>query len=165
MQLEQRVEVHELYARDAIHLLAVQHMIEIVVHRLEGVGIAISKRIAKQATVTADAHEVYTPCVDADTFDIDTTLGHQLQATDHFVVECKDVPVEMTAYLNERIAKACQLLHLQLPVGERSQNGSTTCGTQVYGEECSLFCHHRFRFLCYDCFIVFLESQRRSGRS
>ena len=86
MQLKQRVEVHELYTRDAIHLLTVQHMIEIIVHCLEGMGVAIGKWIAKQPTITADAHEVYTPRVDADTFDIDTTLSHQLQATDHFVV-------------------------------------------------------------------------------
>ena len=86
MQLEQRVEVHELYAGDAIHLLAVQDMIEIIVNRLEGVRIAIGKRIAKQASVTADAHEVYTPSVNADTLDFDATLGHQPQPTDHFIV-------------------------------------------------------------------------------
>ena len=104
-------------------------MIEIIVHCLEGMGVTIGKRIAKQTTVTADAHEVYAPCVDADALNVDTALGHQLQPTDHFVVECKDVPVEMATNLNQRIAKACQFLHLQLPVGKRSQNGSATCGT------------------------------------
>ena len=47
IQLEQRVEVHELNARDVVHRFTVCHMVQILLHPFEGMRIAVGHRIAQ----------------------------------------------------------------------------------------------------------------------
>ena len=135
MQLEQRVEVHELDARYLIDLLAAEYAREVVAHGLKRVRVAVGQRIAQQGAVAAYAHEVDAPRVDADALDGDAAPGHSLQSANRLAVEAEDVPVEVASRLDERIVEARQFLHLQLSVGQCGQDGSSAGGSQVDGKE------------------------------
>ena len=87
MQLEERIEVHKLDARNVVNLLAAGNVLQIVVHRLERVWVAVGQWIAQNGAVVADAHEIDAPRVDADALNSDAALGNEFQGTENLAVE------------------------------------------------------------------------------
>ena len=135
IQLEQRVEVHELNTRDVVHRLAVCHPVQVLLHPFEGVRVAVGHRIAQQRTVLTHQHKVHPPRVNTDAGDVDTPLAHYLQALDHFEVQRIDVPVEVSARLYQVVRKSRQFLLFQSSVRQRAQDGTSTRSPQVNGKE------------------------------
>ena len=135
MQLEERIEVHELDACEAVHFVAALHVVEIVVDGLESMRVAIGERIAHDGAIATNAHEVNSPRVDADALDVDSPMCGQFQSADNLVIEGEDVPIEVATHLNQRITEPRQFLHVQLSVCQCANDGSATRGSQVNGKE------------------------------
>ena len=65
VQLEQRIEVHKLDTRDVIDFTWLGDVTQIVIHRLEGVRVAIGHRITQYGIILAYEYEIDAPRVDA----------------------------------------------------------------------------------------------------
>ena len=109
IELEQRVEVHELYAGNVIDSFFVDTLFEILLHASEGVRVAVGDGVTQRCAVIADEHEIDAPGIDTDGGELDAALCSQLQSADHLVVEGEDIPVEMSASVYEIVVEACEL--------------------------------------------------------
>jgi len=127
--LEDGVEVQELDTRHVIHLFLRDHVLQIVVHRIECDRIAIGARVPQDGTVITDEDEVNTPGVNTDTGDLQPPAGHLLQALDDFEIKCVDLPVEMSTLFYKVIGEARHLLQVKLTVVDTANDSSATCGT------------------------------------
>jgi hypothetical protein len=100
-------------------------------------------RVAQHLSIIGHEHEVAAPGIDADALHRDVALVCQSQSVDDFVVECKDIPVEMPRGLDEMIVKASKLLQPYLAPRQCSDDGSSTGSSQVDGKEVSLLVHRK----------------------
>ena len=141
IELEQRVEVHKLDARNIVNGLAVEHMGQVVIHRGKGMRVAISHRITQDGVVFTNEDKVHSPGVNTDRGDVKSTLAHHLQSLDHLQIKGIDIPVEVTACLYQVVGKARQLLLLQSSVHQCTQDGASAGGTQVNGKVVFLVLH------------------------
>ena len=135
MELIERVEIHELDARELIDALAALHPLQVVVKGRKRVGVAIGQRIAQQPSVATDTHEVNAPRVDADALDSHAALGHLAQPADNLVVEREQVPIDVAARFNQVIGKTRQFLYLNSSVADAPQYCTTAGGTKVGGKK------------------------------
>ena len=62
-------------------------------------------------------------------------MGTDAQSLDNLVVESIDIPVEVASGLDERVVEACQLLLLQSPVVNCSDDGTSAGGAEVNGKK------------------------------
>ncbi len=141
VELEQRVEIHELYARLGIDLLFGQGMCEIPFHRVRGVRVSVSQRVAQYLPIVSHNGKVASPCVYAYAPDGNLSLVRHLQALDDLVVERENIPIYMPVGLDERVVKSCQLLKVYPSVVQSSDDGSSTGGPEVHCEEEILAVH------------------------
>ena len=139
-QLEQRVEVHELYAGDVVNFLFWHAIAEVFLHLANGVRVAIGDRVAQYFAVFVDAHKVYAPSVDADALDWDISLSHKFQAVYNLVVKGENIPIEMSASLNEVIVETCEFFERYLSILDSAYNSSVACSSKVDSKEVWL-CH------------------------
>ena len=149
VQLEQRVKVHKLDARDVVDFLSLNDVTQIVVHRLEGMRVSIGHRIAQNSTVIANKHEVDAPRVDANRGNGQSPAGNLLQTANHLEIQGIDVPIKVSARFYQIVWETGNLFLFQPSVGHAANNGSSTGSPQVDGKEirfvfhlsyCSLFC-------------------------
>ena len=106
-KLEEGIEIHELNARLLIHHF-LWHKFEVFLHRPFRMRVTIAIWIAEDATILAYNHEVAAPSVDTNRSHLNAFVCHHLQATNHLVVECINVPKEMTSRLNNVVGKSSQ---------------------------------------------------------
>ena len=134
IELEQRVEVHELNTRLLIYLLF-RHQFEIFIHGPLGMRVAVAVGISQYAPVLAYHHDVHAPGVDTDARQLDTFACHGTQPAYDLVVQGIDVPEEMSSRLNDLVGETCQFSLAKLAVLYGTQYGSSACGTQVHSQE------------------------------
>ncbi len=104
-QLEERVEVHELDAGNVVHLF-LGDVGEVFFHGAHGVRVAVAIWIAEQTAIFTNKYKVYPPGVDTDGLDGDAFFGYYFQTFDDFIVECINIPIEMSSGFNDMIGKA-----------------------------------------------------------
>ena len=134
IELEQRVEIHELDARLGVDRGLVHGLAEIGFHRRRRVGVAVSQRVAQYLAVVAHAYEVAAPGVDADAAQGNAAFGSQPQPLDNLVIEGKNVPVDMASGLDEHVVEARKLLQFEPSAGQCADDGAAACGPEVYGK-------------------------------
>ena len=86
IELEDAVEVHQLNAGDVVDLALADDVLQVVVHGVEGDGVAIGARVAQDGAVGSDADEVDAPRVDADRGDRQSAAASLLQSADDLEV-------------------------------------------------------------------------------
>ena len=133
IELEEAVEVHKLYACATVDLVLVHAVVEEVLHHAVGVRVAIGDGVAEQRAVVAEEREVAAPGVDADALNVDAALCGELQSAYDFVVECVEIPIEMSAQGDERVVEASELLKVDAPFIERADDGTAGCGSKING--------------------------------
>ena len=128
MQLEDTIEVQKLYASNVIHLIPRLYVIEIVLHSLEGMRVAICYRLADRI-VCSNAYKVHTPCVDTNRGNGDIVVLSLFQTLNDFKVQGIDVPIVMPVDFNEVIRETGKFLQLYLTIvytaNNRTSAGST----------------------------------------
>ena len=107
--MEKRIEVHELDARDVVHLVSRHLLLEIFLHLAHGVRVAVSQRIAQNGAVAAYTYEIDTPSVYTNALYFYLPFGNKSQSIYNFIVKSEDVPVEVSSSLNEIIVEASKL--------------------------------------------------------
>ena len=148
IELEDAVEVQELDASHLVHLFLGEYVLQIVVHGLEGDGVAIGPGVSQYGAVVTYADEVHAPGVNADGGDFHSTLGHVLQSPYDLEVEGMDVPVVMTALHDEVVGEASHFLQFYATIIYVSDNSSSACSPEVYCKEIFLLLFHLlFRFV------------------
>ena len=85
VELEKRVEVHELDARKVIYVL-LGHLFEVLFHHPHRMGVAVAVGVAQQTAVLANEGEVDAPGIDTYRSDFNTFAGHYFKTADDFVV-------------------------------------------------------------------------------
>ena len=98
-------------------------------------GVTVCHRITQDSIIFSDKHKVDTPGVNTDGGQLKTTACHFLQTFDHLKIKGIDVPVEMSARLNEVIGETGQFLLFQFSTGKRAQNSPATGRPKVDGKE------------------------------
>ena len=141
VELEQRVKEHKLYACYIIHLFLSNNILQIIVHRLEGDGVAVGTRITQDGVILAYHHKVDTPGIDTDAHDIQSAACHLFQALDNLEIQGVDIPVVMTALHNQVIGKAGHLFQFEFVIVDTADDGSTAGSTKVYRKKVFLIIH------------------------
>ena len=141
VELEDRVEVHELNTGHVIHLFLRDDMLQVVVHRIKGDGISVGTRVAQDSSVLANAHEVNAPGVDTDTGDLQSATCHFLQSTNNLEVERIDVPIVMTSLFDEVIGKTRHFFQFKTIVFNVADDGATTRCAKIDSKEILFLLH------------------------
>ena len=149
IELEQGVEVHELYAGDVVDLLSGHDLAEVFLHAAHSVRVAIGQRVAQQGAVLTDTDKVDAPGVDADARDVELPGGCQLQAANDFVVYGVDVPIVVSACLDKVVVEAGEFLLFQFAVLDGAQDCPSACRSQVCCEKVLLHVRMFFTLQIY----------------
>ena len=134
VELEDRIEVHNLDARLLVESLA-GHTLEKYIGCSDGVGIAVAVGQAKQRSILAEKGEIDAPSVNADRLDLNAALGNKAQALNDGGVDSGQIPMEVALHLDDGVGTAMDLLHRDLTVVDRGQNHAAAGGAQVDGCE------------------------------
>lgn len=93
--------------------------------------VTVGERVAEHHTVVAYADEVAAPRVDADALDRDVALMDELQALEDLLIECEDVPIDMSARLDEGVREACEFIQGDVTVIESADDRAAAGGAAV----------------------------------
>lgn len=134
IELEERIEGHELDARAVIDFLLRHAVGEVALHGSIGVGVPVAVRQSEELAVLAEEGEVTAPCVDADTLQGDAFCLHLPQSPQDFVVEVRQVPEDVAAQGQLRILETSELTHRDARSVESGQHSAAAGGAEIYGE-------------------------------
>jgi hypothetical protein len=131
-----------------VHLILIHHLLEVFLHFAESVWIAIGRGIAEDGTVGPHAHKVAPPSVDAYAPDVQSVPGGELQSFDHLIVQREDVPIDVSAGLDQGIVETGEFFQFHTAVGQRTYHCAATGGSEIYGKKAFLIFHDGFLVVC-----------------
>ena len=101
--------------------------------------ITICERHAENLAILADQREIDTPSIDTDRSNFNTLFhaGHHTRL--EVFIQRKDIPIIVSAQLQNLIGETGQLFHLQLTVAQCTQNRTATGCSQVESQKRNLF--------------------------
>ena len=138
-ELEERIEIHDLDTRAAVHFLPGYFPEELLGNPV-GIGIAVSPRKPGQRTVGRHAGHVDAPRVDTDRIDRNPSLPGQRQAVQDFLIEGVDVPIIFAADRKQAVREAVQNFEGDAVAAERGENDTAARGTEIDTDEITV--HH-----------------------
>ena len=100
-----------------------------------GVRVAIGAGQAEQGAVMSDAAEVDAPCVDTDGIQWNMPLAQVGQALEEMFVDAVDIPIVFASDFEGLVRETIDLFHREAAVLEGAEDGPSTGGTTVEGEE------------------------------
>ena len=120
VQLDQRVDLHELNPGGGKNLAA-RHRLAQLLHHAVVAGVAVVARVFEQGSVGAEQGAVHAPGIDADAAERQLSLaGGHADAVLDLVPEAQRIPVKSAQDAHGNIGKAVQFFDRQFAAGERA---------------------------------------------
>ena len=161
VKLVQAVEVHHLNAGSLVHLLARHDLLEILFGSPHRMRIAVRIGHAQHLAVGPQKGEIDAPCVDTDRFDLDILFRGGDHTGLQMLVQRIDIPVKMSAQLENLVREASQLLHLELALVQRPEDRAAAGGSQIEREK-RILLHLSYRF-GFKLFVFCLSPRKTAG--
>ena len=122
VQLEERIEIHYLYARTGIQGVAFDVFGHETLRGADRLRIAVAVRRAEQPAVGVEERHVHAPGIDADGMDGKAGFGRLFHALADLAEKRFQVPVQMAAVFDDPVREAVHLFELQPPAGQRAEH-------------------------------------------
>ena len=133
IDLEDRVEIHQLQSIYLIEIALRESVLQIVVHCRECAWVAVGHGCSEQFFIVAHEYKVDAPRVDTDACYFYFALCHLAQSTQYLCVERKDVPIGVVRGGDKSVRETCYLFGRKLSVGQGTENRSSARGTKIDG--------------------------------
>ena len=121
IQLEDGVEIHDLYACGAVQFLT-RDAFEQLFRNAVGIRVAVCARAAQQGTVVGHESEIHAPGVDTYGINPHAFAAKLPEALAEVVIYGEDVPIILAAEFDYAAGKTVHFLHREGTAGERGQD-------------------------------------------